>query len=291
MRKTLVTALCISAAVVKTVSAQNYYAPAYYGNAAYNGGGYYNTAAYPQAAAQTQAVNPQAVAYRPQQAQRSYGNTTYHAPHQPVQRKPREIGQISAGADYVIGYGSYADSDFTVKSALTDGNDFVSDTRDLDRSLNSVSFNLGWRPLRNFGIEAFYSTSLSEKKVVYTESYTHYPEFARGEYEVSYKAFGIDLLGYLPINDYIELIASIGVGKYDAEAKIKVSAYEDTSHSKLRSTNSTFTDSVTAYRIGGGVQFWLSKHLTFRAMARWTQLGGEFMDYITEVNMGVRYHF
>ncbi len=290
MKKPLITTLFISTALINVAHAQNYYAPAYNTQgttSGYSNQGYYNTASYPQAVAYPQ---PPQTAQMPQQP-RQMGGGTYYAPHQQPKKKQREIGQISVGADYVIGYGSYSNTDFRVESALTDGNDFISDTRDLDRSLNSVSFNLGWRPLRNFGIEAFYSTSLTEKKVAYTESYTHYPEFARGEYEVSYKAFGIDLLGYLPINDYIELIAAVGVGKYDAEAKVKVSAYEDSSHTKLRSTSAIFSDSVMAYRIGGGLQLWLSKHLTFRAMARWTQLSGDFMDYITEINLGVRYHF
>ena len=195
------------------------------------------------------------------------------------------------GADYVLGYASYETVDFVVDSALTDGQSFVSDTRDLDRMFNSLSFNIGWRPLRNIGIEAFYQASLNETKVKYVESYTHYPEFARGEYKASYKVYGLDLLGYIPINDYIEFIASVGVGKYDAEAKVKVTAYEDTSYNQLRTTSKTFEDSKMAYRIGAGGQIWLSKHLTFRVMARWTQIGGDFMKYITEVNAGVRYHF
>ena len=222
----------------------------------------------------------------------SFSNTNYYPPHKMIQRQQREIGQISVGADYVLGYASYKTVDFVLESALLDGKDFVSDTRDFDRSFNSISFNIGWRPLRYFGIEAFYSSSLGDDKVSYTESYSDYPEFARGEYSVSYKVYGLDLLGYIPINDYIEFIASIGVGKYDAEAEVKVTAYENNiSFNPVRSKSQTFEDSVWAYRIGAGGQIWLSKHLAFRATVHWTKLGGDFMDYITEINAGVRYHF
>lgn len=282
MKKPFITALLISGILPVSALAQNYYDPGYYNNAgSYNNGAaaYNNGGNYQQPAANTQ----RQIAYP--------SNTNYYAPPPVVKKEPRNIGQISVGADYVVGYASYKTVDFKVDSALTGGQDFVSDTRDFDRSLNSVSVNFGWRPMRNLGIEAFYSTSLSEKKVAYTESYTHYPEFARGEYSVSYKVFGLDLLGYLPINDYIEFIATIGVGKYDAEAKVKVVAYEDTSYNNLKSTSKSFSDSSLAYRIGGGMQIWLSKHLTFRTMVRWTQIGGDFMDYITEINAGVRYHF
>ena len=258
--------------------------------AQYYNQGYYGYGSYPQAMYQQPQATPQSYQQRGQ-LNPSYSSGTYYAPHKVAPKKEREFGSISVGADYIIGYASYAETDFTIESALTGGEEFISDTREFDRSLNSLSLNLGWRPLRQFGIEAFYSTTLGDNKVEYTESYSFFPEFARGEYEVTYKAFGIDLLGFIPINDYIEFIASIGVGKYDAKAKVKVVAYEDNSYNNLRSIDKNFEDSSVAYRIGGGMQIWLSKHLTFRLMARWTQIGGEFMDYITEVNAGVRYHF
>lgn len=259
-------------------------------SAQYYNQGYYNYGSYPQVMYQQPQMAYPNYQNKSQKLQ-SYSGGTYHAPHKLPTKKEREFGHISIGADYVIGYASYAETDFTLESSLTGGEEFVSDTREFDRSLNSLSLNLGWRPLRHFGIEAFYSTALGDNKVTHTESYSQYPEFARREYEVTYKAFGIDLLGYIPINDYIEFIASIGVGKYDAKAKVKVVAYEETSYNDLRSVDKKFEDSSVAYRIGGGMQIWMSKHLTFRLMARWTQIGGEFMDYITEINAGVRYHF
>ena len=278
MRKYIATSIIIGSLLPYASYAQ-YYNQGYYGYGSYPQAVYHQPQATPQSYQQRGQLNP------------SYSSGTYYAPHKVAPKKEREFGSISVGADYIIGYASYAETDFTIESALTGGEEFISDTREFDRSLNSLSLNLGWRPLRHFGIEAFYSTTLGDNKVEYTESYSFFPEFARGEYEVTYKAFGIDLLGFIPINDYIEFIASIGVGKYDAKAKVKVVAYEDNSYNNLRSIDKNFEDSSVAYRIGGGMQIWLSTHLTFRLMARWTQIGGEFMDYITEVNAGVRYHF
>ncbi len=270
-------------------SAQNYYDPGYYSQQQPTyyptvQHGYYNYPTQAQYSTQSQA---QAITSRSQTM-----GSNYYAPHIVEKAKERDFVSIYVGADYVLGYASYKDKDFIVESALTDGNDFVSDAGSFDRNFDSISLNLGWRPHRNIGIEAFYQTSLDKNKVVYTESYTQYPEFARGEYEVSYNVIGLDLLGYIPINDYIEFIASIGVGKYNAEAEARVVAYENVAPSgELRSTSKNFEDSAVAYRLGGGFQIWLSKHLTLRAMVRWTQIGGDFMDYITEGNIGVRYHF
>ncbi len=281
MKKYIATSLILGG-LIPTVSSAQYYNQ-----------GYYNTGTYPQV------TYPQAMYQQPQSAyptyqapsHQSYGNSTYYAPHKIPAKKEREFGSVSIGADYVIGYASYTKNDFIIESSLTGGNEFVSNTKDFDRTLNSLSINLGWRPIRHLGVEAFYSTSLGDNKVKYTESYSHFPEFARGEYEVTYKVYGLDLLGFIPINDYIEFIASIGVGKYDAKAKVKIVAYEGDSYNQLRTVDKKFDDSSVAYRIGGGMQIWLSKHLTFRLMVRWTQIGGDFMDYITEVNAGVRYHF
>lgn len=210
---------------------------------------------------------------------------------QQTPQKRRHAGPFSAGADYVLGYGTYQSTSFTVPSSLFGGQDYVADTKSFDKQLNSLSFNLGFRPFKHIGIEAFYTSSLAQNKIAYTESYSHFPEFARGEYEVSYKAFGLDVIGYFPINDYIEFLAAIGVGKYDAKAKIKVVAYEDTSHTTLRSEGKTFDDSSWVYRIGGGFQFWLSDRLTLRIMGRWVPINGEFIKSLTEINFGVRYHF
>ena len=212
-------------------------------------------------------------------------------PQQVMTEKGRTISPFSMGGDYVFGYASFSDTPFRVPSALTDGEDYVSTTRSFDRQLHSVGFNLGFRPLKNIGVEAFYQHSLPHNKVVYTESYSYYPEFARDEYDLTYKVYGVDLLGFMPINDYIELIASIGVGKYDVTAKVKVVAYEDTSYTKLKESSLKLTDSSLAYRIGGGFQFWVSKHVAFRIIGRWTKIDGDVMRYITEINSGIRYHF
>lgn len=284
MKKALVLAVLWSGVFPASVNAQAYYNGNYYNNGAYGLSGYTSQASYTSAQYVSGNQNNASL-------QNYFPGSNYYEPHKIEPKKQREIGSISVGADYVLSYASYETVDFVIDPALTGGSSYVSDTRDFDRRFNSISLNIGWRPLRYLGFEAFYSTSLDEDKVTYTESYSHFPEFARGEYSVSYKVYGLDLLGYVPITDDIEFIASVGVGKYDAKAKVKIMAYEDTSHTNIRSSGKEFEDSATAYRIGGGFQIWLSKHLTLRVMGRWTNIGGDFMSYITEINAGVRYHF
>lgn len=237
--------------------------------------------------APTYYTNPRPAYVPPQYRASTY---KYIAPPKTLQKSIYD-NRITVGFDYQMGFASYKDTVFSIASPLPGGIDYKSDTRDFDRKIQGLQFNMGWRASRNWGLEAFYTHSLDNKHVKYTESYTGYPLFAQGSYTIYYKAYGLDLLGYYQANDFIEFIASIGVGKYDAEAKVKVSMYENITHTSILSNGQTFSDSMIGYRIGGGLQFWISRHLAFRLMGRWTQLGGDFMKYITEVNAGIRYHF
>lgn len=277
-----------------TAQAQNYYynQPSNYANSGYaRQTGYAPANAYVQtptsAQWNAQYTTPRASYVPPQYTASTY---KYNQPNQTVQKSIFE-NRISVGADFVVGFASYEDTDFSLPSPLTGGSTYEAGTRDFDRQIHGLSVNMGWRVFKNFGIEAFYTHSLDEKKTSRVESYSLYPEFARAEYTIYYRAYGLDLLGYLPYNDFIEFIASVGVGKYDAEAKVKVVAYENSTHNPLRSNSQTFEDSSMAYRVGGGVQLWVSRHIALRLMGRWTSIGGDFMKYITEINAGVRYHF
>lgn len=246
-----------------------------------------NYAPYPNSAGQSQYYTNPRPAYVPPQYRAS--NYKYVAPQKTVQNSIYD-GRFSLGIDYVTSFASYENTNFSVDSPLIGGDPYVAGTRDFDKHINSLQLNAGWRLTKNFGLEGFYTHSLDQKKVKHTESYSYYPEFARGEYTIYYKAYGLDLLGYYPANDFIEFIASIGVGKYDAEAKVKVVAYTNT-HTAVRANTQTFKDSIMGYRVGGGLQIWLGRKIALRLMGRWTSLGGDFVKYLTEINVGVRYHF
>ncbi len=254
-------------------------------NAQYYGGGAQGNPYYAQQ--RTYYTNPRPSYVPPQYTASQY---KYNKPQQTLQRSIYDR-RISVGIDYQVGLASYGDTEFTVESPLAGGVDYKAGMRDFDRQIHGLQFNIGWRILKNLGLEAFYTHSLDKKNVEYIDSYSGYPEFAEGAYSIYYKAYGIDALGFYPVNDFIEFIASIGVGKYDAEAKVKISVYENDTHDAIRSNSKTFSESVMGYRIGGGLQMWISKHIAFRIMGRWVHLGGDFMNYVTEINAGVRYHF
>ena len=265
--------------------AQNYYDPGFYQNnnygyANYNTGNYgyvSNNAYYAQQA-------PQPDIY---QAPAKNNNIPYQNTKNTKRR--RGVGTFSVGADYVLGYTKYLENEFVA------GNFYRYNTKDFDRKSDALSLNIGWRPLKYLGFEAYYLMSADSEKSEIVNGISA-SRVRTIDQSTSYTSYGFDIIGYYPINDVIELLASIGVGKYDIEGNyvytaISPSVTDGTIGYVSGQTSKTFKDSVTAYRIGGGFQLWLSRHLAFRLTGRFTSLGGDLADYITEINMGVRYHF
>ena len=279
----------ILAEVIPTLAlGQNYYAPEYFQNNSqrYANYGYTQNYSYPQNYGYYTQQAPQ---YPQPQLMQANNKNTVNA--QKAKDK-RGVGTVSIGADYVLGYFKFNSKEYNLGKVINSGSDYIFDTNEFEQENNSVSFNLGWRPFKFIGIEAYYLSSLKSTKKGNFLSNTYYPEFEIAEQEVSYQSYGVDILGYYTINDYIEFIASIGVGKYEVEGDVTISAKDiGVSPNIIRQKSKSFEEAVTAYRIGGGVQLWLSRHVSMRLMGRWTKLGGDIADYITEVNVGIRYHF
>ena len=110
---------------------------------------------------------------------------------------------------------------------------------------------------------------------------------------VSFTAHKGEILGILGPNGAgkTTLLRMLGSLMEPTEGNVVITGQNIVRAADFTPKSQTFEDSVVAYRIGGGLQFWLSRHMAFRVTGRWTSFGGDFADYITEVNLGVRYHF
>jgi opacity protein-like surface antigen len=160
------------------------------------------------------------------------------------------------------------------KLADTDYEDVFED------NVNSISGVVGLKFHKNFGLEAFYQQSDKAKKSV---------DFGMGHLNTSwqYKAYGVDFLGYLPVSQDFELLASLGLAQYDIKAKDSVHAYGiDAAFSEKYSEDSL------GYRLGLGLQYNINQHLALRAMAHYIQLDkDEDIKHLTEISLGLRYMF
>lgn len=210
---------------------------------------------------------------------------------QPRKAASPAFKKFSIGFDYVLGSTSMADKDFTLDNPLVGGESYAGNTDKFEDSLDSLNFNLGYRPWKYLGFEFFYQQSLSDNQIKYQESYSGDRRFAQAEYDVKYKAYGLDLIGYIPVATRLDLLAAVGVANYDFEAKVNFNAYKDTSVNKYRANSLKMDDSKVAFRYGGGAQIWLSQRLAFRLMYRFTDIGGDYFDDVSEFSLGLRYNF
>ena len=150
-----------------------------------------------------------------------------------------------------------------------------------DNKNEALSFVVGAKINKNFGIEAFYQTSNENEKKYYWDD---------GSYEedkLSYTAMGVDAIAYMPINQEFELLAALGLAQYDFETK-----YEDV-HEEFGNLGGESKDfDSLGIRFGIGGQYNFNEHFALRAMAHYIKMADDkYIKSMTELSMGIRYMF
>ncbi len=170
---------------------------------------------------------------------------------------------------------------------------------------------LGLRFYKHFGVEGFYKQTFSESKKntanfdVPVDSYGHRTsdeeatQYVGGQKETEgtslLSAYGIDFIGYLPLNQQLELLASVGIGQYDFEMRRKYSEhytrlqggyYYDNQYSSNKDFDSA------GIRIGLGLQYTLEDLIAFRGMVHYVKLSDDdYVKDLMELSLGVYYLF
>lgn len=134
---------------------------------------------------------------------------------------------------------------------------------------NSASVNVGAMYNDYFGTEVFYQHSDEYAKLVGT---------ARNK--VSMQAYGLDLMGYLPVDcgRNINIVGTIGIGDYEVKTKYIGSP--------------TNRDGGYAWRYGAGVHLKLTNNVGVRGLVRYIdphRISG--YDHMIEYSLGLRYTF
>ncbi len=133
-------------------------------------------------------------------------------------------------------------------------------------NFNSGKIFVGSQYNENFGVEAFYQRTTSDKKA--------------GD-KVKYEAYGIDALGYLPLgcDQEFSLIGTAGLAYYDFKGK--------------HEGGKTQGEGMWGYRMGAGAEYNVTENVAVRALARYTKLdqrvdeSNDMMEY----SIGARYNF
>lgn len=133
----------------------------------------------------------------------------------------------------------------------------------LENKFHSLNVNIGTRLDKNFGIEAFYQQSAEEE----------------GTFNIaktSFNAYGVDLAGYVPLNETTEAFATVGLGRYEVEAKV---------------IGLKLSEKDTGVRFGLGLLHNINDNWALRGQIRYVNLDMESVDYMAEVSAGIRYNF
>lgn len=152
------------------------------------------------------------------------------------------------------------------------GLDYVRSMVDINQDyaeddFNAYAISAGVKMHKNFGVEAFFEQTDEGKK--------HHEGV---EIKDKYHAYGLDLMGYMPLGceEKVELVGSLGLGYYDAELKLN---------------DQKFTDDGWGWRVGAGAQYNFIENMAARVMVRYADVDVEDVDNIVDVTAGVRYSF
>ena len=166
------------------------------------------------------------------------------------------------GLDYVYSNANFDDF-------YTDDGERLDAAEDM---LQTLALSAGVKFNQYVGLEAFYQQSEKADKTTYVED-----DYYKAK--DSYKAYGLDIIGYLPVIPQLDLIGSLGVGYYKVEVKDLVGNEKIIDKDKI------------AFRIGGGLQYNFNDHIAARVMARYNDTNINGLDNIVDVTAGVRYYF
>lgn len=158
--------------------------------------------------------------------------------------------------------------------------DYVHSIADIDKvegiklfedNFNGAAVALGVNVNRYVSTEIFYQQVAKEDK-----------KFVNAKTEDKYKAYGIDVIGHLPVADQFDLLGSVGVAEYKVD--YKASAYSPAVSLKK-------DDNGLGARLGIGAEYNVTDNWAVRAMARYSWVDVDGVDGITELSVGVKYTF
>ena len=157
-------------------------------------------------------------------------------------------------------------------------------TNDFSGDLYADSYHaavplVGVRIGEHFGIEVGYFHSTEESQSLVG---TDFLAGTNGTSETDIRGWHIDANGYVPLADRLEAIGSVGVGHYKAESTVTGTIVAG--GFTLGSGTVSDSDSDTALRIGGGLQYAITDNINLRGMARYIDV--QFEDAGTEVADG-----
>ncbi len=197
------------------------------------------------------------------------------------------------GFDYNIAKQSSASSDLTfddihfAQSPIHINSDSIIDDQD------NLSFVLGSRVSKYWGLEAFYETTYKDNNTTQIDNniINNVDYYMMNDYLTSYRAFGVDFIGYVPLSSFFDVLGSLGVAQYKVENATRFSIYNIDGTQLVDVIGQNFDEDKIGWRIAAGAQMNIAEGVALRAMYRYISLGGDIVDDMKEFSIGVRFLF
>lgn len=167
-----------------------------------------------------------------------------------------------------------ADYEYTSASYNNIGASNVSYGDIFANSFNGGDIHVGARVHKYLGFEAsYFDTANSNKSNVLGSGIGT---------SSKYDGWSLDAMGYLPIDQKgkLELIATTGYAKINASGSATVSG-----------TTYNANENDDAWRIGGGVQYWVTDNLNIRGLVRYEAINGTAINNAVLADIGVNWQF
>lgn len=139
------------------------------------------------------------------------------------------------------------------------------------------------------GLEAFYHIGNTKEKTI-SETITDYTSMKLKD-TANFNAYGLDLMGYIPVGKAVDIVLGLGYGWYDFKGKVDLNIYnssvEENYEIKFKGK-----DKSEAVRFTLGTQFLLNDNWAVRLLGRYADFSSDdAIKNIMEVSLGLRYMF
>lgn len=158
-----------------------------------------------------------------------------------------------------------------------DKGEYAQDLKEFDSDYADFEINFGTKINKYFGFEAFalFSSPCELELKIFSNRYSS---------ELSYTAFGANAMGYLPINENFNFIASIGVGQY--QFTHEYNGVEDgINYSGTEESNKT------GIGIGVGFSYDFTENFSMLGKYEYTTIDDKWFDTMSKIKIGIRYTF
>ncbi|MBE6458445.1 MAG: porin family protein [Alphaproteobacteria bacterium] len=197
------------------------------------------------------------------------------------------------GLDYNMGTTSAGSEDIAFDDLILAGGPIKVKPDDVLDDQDSLSFVAGARISKYWGLEAFYQQSYDDNTATSVDSVTlNNPDYhLMNDYTTSFRAFGLDLIGYAPVSPYFDFVGSLGLAQYKFENEALFTSYYLSNTDPRDIVKQNFDEDKIGWRAGIGAQLNIADGIALRAMYKYIYIGGDLVEDLNEFSLGLRFLF